>query len=439
MVRLFSVVAVLAVAGGWLAPTAPASGTWTRPAALQAPCARGALNCAIEPAPRIAINARGATAAAWIASDGRVHVATAGRDGHFSAAVAFERAYRPTVSISDRGAVTVAWSRNGLLRFVRRLPGHRFSRPATLVPRGSRLGDDFPYAVAEDDGATLVVYVNAYRTHDGTYVTRTRSVVVGGDGRPRRVVRVADGSPARDGFSATANGDAAVVTCCVANADGVSRNASVAVYAPGAGWRQVAPPLSTSEQVETVGPWRGDLTLGIVDVLHRGDSGSSGRPGLLRAGANGVFGPLLQAPVIKPGLAFGPVAAVDGKRRSILVYQEKDAPKAFSRVAPIYAVTAARSGAFGARQLLDRRLARFPQVAAYRDGALAVWEAPSHRWGVAVERGGTFRPAPAPAGGPSNVGEDFLRNRSLATAGQFAAVVWTARDGGIRASIAAGL
>ena len=73
----------------------------------------------------------------------------------------------------------------------------------------------------------------------------------------------------------------------------------------------------------------------------------------------------------------------------------------------------------------------------YRTGTIVVWESPRHRWGVAVERDGRFVAAPAAAGGPSDVGEDFIRNRDLGTGGRYAALTWTADDGSVRVSIGA--
>ncbi len=148
-----------------------------------------------------------------------------------------------------------------------------------------------------------------------------------------------------------------------------------------------------------------------------------------------MFAAPLVAPVVSATRAFGPVVAIGGAGENVLVYQEKSAPAAFSRSAPVYAVTGPRAGAFGARQVLDQGLARQPAVRTYGTGAVAAWEAPGHRWGIAIERGGLFRPAPAPAGGPSNVGEDFNYSRDIATAARYVALTWTAIDGTVRVSI----
>jgi hypothetical protein len=130
------------------------------------------------------------------------------------------------------------------------------------------------------------------------------------------------------------------------------------------------------------------------------------------------------------------VVAIDGSARSVLVYQEKTVPQAFSRLAPVYAVAAAPGQPLGPRQLLDGALTDEPTVRPYGAGAIAAWRRPGDRWGVAVERNGTFTKVAAPAGrGPSKVGEDFVYSRGVATAGRYAALIWTAVDGTIRVSV----
>ena len=194
-------------------------------------------------------------------------------------------------------------------------------------------------------------------------------------------------------------------------------------------------PLGPDEEPETISPRRGEVAVGTVDVVSRGDAGTSGRPGLRRASPDGVFGPLLPAPVTRPALAFGPVVAIDAAGRSVLAFQEKRAPKAFGRQAPVYAVTERRPGVFGARQVLDRGPAERPRLLPYGTGALAVWETRGNRWRVAVERDGRFRAAPAPVGGPGTATDA----PGLAVGGRFAGLAWIAPDGSVRASVGSGL
>lgn len=414
-----------------------ASAGWSAPRVLEPRCAENAVNCPMETSPRVAVNARGQSVVAWVDATGRVRAATGDRRGRFSRPVVFEKAFRPTVSISAGGTVVVAWSRSSRLRFVRRSPGHRFTRPAQLVAPVSRLGDDFPKAAIQPDGATLVLYEAADRTPTLGYQRQLRSVRIAPSGRPGRSIAVGAGSASRDGFGASPAGQ--VTVCCLTEPTAPTtamRPIKVATYAPGARWRVLAPPLGPRQVVETVSPGLGDVSLGTVDVRHSGDAGTSGAPGLLRADARGAFAAPLAAPVTNPGRAFGPVVAIDGTGRSVLVYQEKDDPSPFSRKAPLYAVTASRGGAFGARRVLDRRLVRYPVMRSYRSGAIVAWEAPRNRWGIALERGGRFASAPVPAGpGPSNMGEDFVRNRDLTAAGRYTALAWTAADATVRVSI----
>jgi hypothetical protein len=54
----------------------------------------------------------------------------------------------------------------------------------------------------------------------------------------------------------------------------------------------------------------------------------------------------------------------------------------------------------------------------------------------AIERDGRFAPAPAPEGrGPSLAGQDFAYNRDIATNGRYVVLCWTALGGSIRASV----
>jgi len=99
-------------------------------------------------------------------------------------------------------------------------------------------------------------------------------------------------------------------------------------------------------------------------------------------------------------------------------------------------VTAPPGQAFAARQRLDGSSGWQPSVLAYRGGAIAAWQVPGLRWRVSIERGGTFRRAPAPDGpGPSTVSQDFHPNRDMVTNGRYVVLCWTALDGSIRAAI----
>ena len=122
---------------------------------------------------------------------------------------------------------------------------------------------------------------------------------------------------------------------------------------------------------------------------------------------------------------------LDGSGRVVLVYQEKTRPQAFSREAPVHASVAGRP----ARRLTSRQ-AYQPTVRPLGSGAIAVWQEPGAKWGVAIERGGRFASAPAPTGpGPElHLGEDFHYAYDLATNGKYAVLTWISADGAIRVS-----
>jgi hypothetical protein len=216
----------------------------------------------------------------------------------------------------------------------------------------------------------------------------------------------------------------------------VTPHTYVASFTPGGGWTVVMVPLASSQRIETVGPSATALALGVIDERNAGDAGTFGIPALLHVAAGPTFGAVRPAGVVVPRRAFGPVVAIDGAGRDVIVYQEKDRAAAFSREGPVYAATAAPSEPLSARRRLDGGLAYEPAVLPYGRGAIVAWQASGSRWRVSIERGGVFRSAPAPAGrGPSRVGEDFNYNHDMAAAGRHVALVWTAQDGSIRASV----
>jgi hypothetical protein len=434
-------VALLISLASAMALTASANaGGWTSPAVLQAGCKPHPLQCTVEPAPHAAVNARGQAVVAWAIVDHQnylIRAATATTSGHFGKAVTIGKGLRPTVVLTDRGTSTVFWSDKGTLRFARAVSDGKFSAARVLTPKAGKIGDDDPKPALQPDGSIVVVYQNAYRNSAGRFITRLRSVVLDSSAHPSHFDEIGLGSLGRDSFRASANGQLAA--CCVdgppVEAPAASSPGSVTTFAPAYGWKQLTPPITKNQDVETVATGRGDVLLGTVDVEKGGEAGSLGTPGLRRAGPDGIFGPQLLAPVSVAHLAFGPVVAIDGSGRSVLVYQEKDKAAAFSRDAPVYAVTAAAGEPLPAtRQKLDSSRAYQPAVRPYGSGAVAAWETGKGTWGVALERDGRFTKAKAPAGGPSSIGEDFAYNRDMATRGRYIVLTWTAKDGSVRAS-----
>jgi hypothetical protein len=303
-----------------------------------------------------------------------------------------------------------------------------------LLSSGETRNDDSPKLAAQPDGSTVVVYESP---------KGLGSVLISATGRPGLPRALGPGSMKHDSFRAAPDGQIAV--CCLTPptaaappppAPAPTAPARVAVYAPTGGWSVLMPPLAPRTEVETVGPGAGAVALGVIDVQGGGEAGTQGVPGLLRIGLGAAFAPLKTGPVKAAKRALGPVAAIDGSGRDVLVYQEKDRPAAFSRDAPAYAVASKPGSPFGARQVLDRGLVHEPAVSAYRDGAVVAWQAPGNRWRVSVEQDGRFQRAEAPAGpGPSNVGEDFNYSHDMAADGRYVVLTWTALDGSVRASV----
>jgi hypothetical protein len=423
----------LRVGGGATRARVASATTWSATKAYDTPpatCRRHVWACVSEPAPRAAVNARGAAAVAWV--DGahggnRVRVATAAPGGAFGAAVTVAaNGLRPTAAVAPDGAVTVVWQgAHASLYFARRPARARtFGRARVLAVHG-----DMARAAAEPDGTTEVVYEYG--------PSALRAVTIGASGAVHGLTRLGLGDLGHDTVRAAADGTLAA--CCV-----VPRNddpnvpadlsEKVAVYRHGA-WSLVSATGLDHDRdvIQTVFATGTDLLAGVLEVHAGGDAGVLGVPGIAR-------GDLSTAPQLVPGVTptrgLQPGVAIDGSGRSVLVYQEKDVSKAFSRDAPVYAsVAAAGAPALTDRQQLDASEAYEPTVRPFGPGALAAWRTGSGRWGIAIERDGTFSRAAAPSGpDPSNAGEDFSYNNDLATNGAHAVLAWTARNGAIQVS-----
>ncbi|HVP01886.1 MAG TPA: hypothetical protein VMT10_04890 [Solirubrobacteraceae bacterium] len=428
------VVATLAVS----TPIASAA-TWSTPARLTPACPHGTplFGCLVEPAPRIALDAGGSAVVAWSTRGDRIGVALARRAGRFGRPVDLGPGLRPAVVLGDARA-TVVWTRRHSLYVSRAGADGRFSTPRQLIPPGSKIGDDFAHLAAQPGGSIVVAYTNAFREPSGKYTTRLRAVTLSATGAVGPVRDLGNGFLDHDSFRAGPGGRA--VICCLdtplpPGRYGQFRTAG-AVFTPGAGWRRLDPPLGPRLAVETVAVGDGPVAWGTIDVKRSGDAGLLGVPGVIAAQASGVFGPPLAAALTGPSTrGLHPVVAVDGSGRVVLVFQQKTAPRSFDRRGPVWATTGPTVGPLAQPIRLDASLAYQPTVRAYGRGAVAAWATGAQRWGVAVERGGVFRPAAAPPGRPSTAGEDFSYNRDLAAAGRYAGLAWVDSDGSVMASV----
>ena len=400
---------------------APArSAIWSVPSAFDRATCKPPDACVIEPAPRVAINARGQAVATWVDTRDRVRVAVATRPGRFGAVTTLAKeGLRPSPAIAADGTVTVVWEQGVALRFARGKAG-RFAASKPLAPRTDKREDSSAHAAAQADGSVVVVYESD---------DEMRTVTLSPRGKPSAPVVLGEGGFGHDSVRVAADGTFAA--CCIApvnSAPGVP--AEVAVYRDE--WRLVtSPALKEDDQIETVYASASELILGLIEVHSAGDAGVAGIPGSAVARGDDVFGALQWASVSKPTRGLAPDVTIDGSGRTVLVYQEKTRPQAFSRTAPVYA-----SVAGGARQRLTSRQAYQPTVRPLGSGAIAIWQEPGAKWGVATERGRRFVSAPSPSGpGPElHLGEDFHYAYDLATSGGFAVLTWVSADGAIRVS-----
>ncbi len=285
---------------------------------------------------------------------------------------------------------------------------------------------------AEPDGSAVVVYESA---------DRVRAVTISPAGLPGAPVTLGTGGFDHDSVRAAPDGTLAA--CCISPPTVRDPNIppdtaqKIAVYRPTGGWRLVPTALGDRGEIETVYGNAGALLLGFVDVRESGDAGYLGNPGLARAGADDILDPPLLAPVTRPSRALAPSVAIDGSGRSVLVFQEKTRSQAFRRDAPVYASVAAPDAtALPTRQRLDAHQAYEPTVRPFGPGAIAVWQGAASQWKVAIERDGTFAPAPAPPGARTRkfLGEDFDYAYGLGTAAGYAVFAWVAPDGSINVS-----
>ena len=195
--------------------------------------------CVTEPAPRVAVNARGQAVAAWVDTKKRVRVAVATRPGRFGAATTLaESGLRPSPAIAADGTVTVVWEQGEALRFARGKAG-RFGRSKLLAPRTSKREDGSAHAAAQADGSVVVVY----ESDDDL-----RTVTLSPAGRPSAPVTLGKGGFGHDSVRVAADGTLAA--CCV---EPVAPDTAPKVAVHRGAWGLIpAPDIGEDRRIETV-------------------------------------------------------------------------------------------------------------------------------------------------------------------------------------------
>ena len=227
-------------------------------------------------------------------------------------------------AIAPDGTVTVVWEQGVGLRFARATNG-KFGRSKVLAPRTGKREDSSAKTAAQRDGSVVVVY---------EFDADVRTVTLSPTGKPTKPVTLGEGSFGHDSVRVAPDGTLAV--CCLA---APNTPPSVAVYR---GAWQLLPvaDLGENDEIETVYANATSLILGLIDVHSAGDLGPTGIPGSRVTGENNVFLAPIWAKVSKPTRGLEPGVAIDRDGHSVLVYQEKTGPQAFSRAAPVYASVA---------------------------------------------------------------------------------------------------
>jgi len=396
--------------------------------------------CFGEPGTRVAISRKGAVIVVWTDLRQRVKAAVGDRRGRFGPTRMLGLGLRPSVTIDAAGNATAAWTAAHELRFARLPAGaRRFGRSAPLAAPSTKDGDDFVHLLARPGGGATAVYERAGRDPAGRYATRLGVVELARTGSPSPPTVLGPG--AISAVAASPAGD--IVVCCESTEvpppppaePPPTRTVTLLVRSAIGAWTRLSQALPRDTDIETVATNAGAIALGTVDVVNGGDAGTLGRPGAARGPLHGPFGLVRPAFVREPGKAFGAVAGIDGSARTVLAYQEKTSASAFSRAAPLYAMSARPDLPFRRRTQLDSTRVTEPLVQSLGAGALVAWDRGS-TWGVALERAGRFRRIGSPSGGPGELGRDAITNRALATAGAYAALAWEDEAGDIRASVA---
>jgi hypothetical protein len=419
-------------------PASAQAATWSSPVTV------GAVSASNfgEPGPRVAMAGR-EVVAAWVDTERSFRVfATVGDPAQRLRSQLVGTGLRPAVAINAEGAAAVVFQGRGqrVLHVAVRAPGaRRFGASRVITATTGRFDRaDFPQVAADGTGRFVVMYERGVRT-GSNFTNDIRALTLTVSGRPIGAPQsLGKGAlPARS-LRALADGRLVALTARMnrpaPNSDGTPTPPQLLLQRRAArGTAFTAAPITVPEgfgDPELVAAPEGALALAGLKVTRVGDAGSAGRPLAATATTPGSpFGPFAGPSVTNPARNFDPVAVPARGGIVGLLWQQKTAPQAFDRSAPIVATTIGSGGEVRTPIRLSGRAAREPHAVALAEGrGLAVWD-DDGRWGSAEHRpDGSWRRVGAPRGSLRRF-HDAVTNRDLqaSTDGGAAAFVWEAR------------
>ena len=377
-------------------------------------------------------------------------VATGDRRGRFSAPrrVGAWRASPPAVAAGPGGAALAAWEASDGVRVALRTgTGHRWVIRRVASSTGSAING---LEVVHDPRGGWVLAERQYPRAGSALPYRVRALTLERDGTPV-------GAPQDLGLGEFGI-DARPSDALAVDARGVVTLALRRELPPG-GAPGAGTPVVVTQRMhhgrfgplhELQGARAGDhfadprvatapdggAFVAATDIANCGDAGCFGLPAIARLTGLGL-GPAAGPALPRANRAFGPWVAPTGTG-AVLVFSYKEAPAAFSRIAPVQAVAVRADGSFGAVQRLTGSVGASEPVALTLDDGrvLAMWVG-ARGWGAAVaDRDGRFHADRGPIGPPPSFFHSNPTNRDVRTAGRWAIVGW-ARHARVRLSLRA--
>jgi hypothetical protein len=361
-----------------------------------------------EPAPRVAIDARGHALLAYETGKGRL-VASVRRKGRFARPVTLAR------RIHDHAVApgAVAWvAEDGVHVATRTAAGFKARR----VARGTDGRIDGVSIAADPQGGWVVAERRfARRAH------RVRALSL--DAAGRAVGAPQELGPGHFGLDARPTQALAVLAdgravLTFKRGDAHSEPVVYAVRPHGGAFSE---PAAVGERLAdprvTVAGDRAVLTA--TAVTRCGESRCAGHPQAFPLNPDGSLGAPEGPALAQPTRAFGPWAAPGA-----IVFQLKTGPQPFSAQAPVHAAALRPDAPL---QTLTRKPATEPVALALSgDRTLAVWATRSRLGAALAGPDGDFDPVSAPAGTPPEPNHSNATNRDARSAGAYAVVAWSA-------------